>query len=102
MRNLIIILGCIFFTSCQIKEAKITQPRIEIKINASQQILLNGETVVLKDINKKILSITSNDTINDAKHYIICFDIDKNVSTSTITEVKQEVRKGKVLRIEYK
>ena len=102
MRNLIIIVGCILFTSCSIKEVKRTQPTIEIKINASQEVLLNGKTVVLEDISKKILSITSHDTINDTKYYTICFDIDEDASISTVTEVKQEVRKGNVLRIEYK
>lgn len=102
MRKLVFILGCILLTSCLIKEVKKTQPRIEIKINANQEVFLNGENVVLEDISKKILSITSNDTVNDAKYYVICLDIDEDVNVSTVTEIKQEVRKGKVLRVEYK
>ena len=102
MRILIIIVCSILFTSCSIKEVKRTQPIIEIKVTASQEVLLNGKTVVLEDISKEILSITSHDTVNDAKYYKIRFDIDKNVNINTVTDVKQEVRKGNVLRIEFK
>lgn len=102
MRNLIIIVYSILFASCSLKEVKRTQPIIEIKITASQEVLLNGKTVALEDISKKILSITAHDTVNDARYYKIRFDIDKDVDANTVMDVKQEVRKGNVRRIEFK
>jgi len=102
MRNLIIIVCSILFASCSLKEVKRTQPIIEIKITASQEVLLNGKTVALEDISKKILSITSHDTVNDARYYKIRFDIDKDVDANTLMNVKQEASKGNVRRIEFK
>ncbi|PXY02047.1 hypothetical protein DF185_05225 [Marinifilum breve] len=102
MRNLLIIF-CIILTSCQLREVKNTsETRITIEVKQNKEILLDGKAVEIKDIHQKLIDYKSSDKRNKKDKYLIELKVYGETKMGVIMEIKQELRKANMLKLEYK
>ncbi len=101
LRNLLIVI-CIFFSSCALREVKNSpETKINITVKQNQEVLLNGKPIVVEEICRKLINFRSNDTINKKGLYVIHLDVDENTNSDIVTDIKQQLRKANMLRLEY-
>lgn len=101
LKSLVIII-CILFTSCNMREVKNSpETIINITVQHNQEILLNGEPVVIADISQKLIEFKLNDTINKRKLYVTHLNVAKNTDADLVMDIKQELRKAKLLKLHY-